>query len=452
VRAQVDATGSRGPAPAAPSRSGPHRIVIVGGGAGGLELAVRLGESLRGSGAAEVTLIDIGMTHVWKPLLHELAAGTLDLRESEVEFLQQAQVHNFRFHLGRVESVERGARQVWLGPLLDDEGIAIAPRRAIGYDTLVLALGSVVNDFGTPGVARHANRLNTAADARRFHRRLLAQCARAEAQSDGPVHVVVVGGGATGVELAAELVESARELARYGERLGALEQPVRVTVVESGQRLVSALPEAASEQVLRRLAAMGVSVRLGQPVSEVDATQVRLKSGEVLPAHLTVWAAGIQGPSSLESLGDFELNRQRQIVVRPTLQTTVDDDIFAIGDCASCTPRAGEPPVPPRAQAAHQEAAFLVGAMRHRLAGRPLPSFEFHERGSLVSLGRRTAVGNVVGLLSGRAWNVRGWLARWAYWGLQRQHMATLQGVLRTVLATIAGWLSARAHPRVKLH
>jgi NADH dehydrogenase len=435
-----------------PERPPWHRIVIVGGGAGGLPLAARLGDRLRGRRDAEVLLVDAGLTHVWKPLLHELAAGTLDAPGQEVEFLQQALRHGFRFHLGSLEGLERAAHRIWLAPLLDDEGAVIAPRRPVAYDTLVLALGSIVNDFGTPGVQLHASRLDTAQDARRFHRRVLAACARAEIHADGPVEVVIVGGGATGVELAAELVQSGAELARYGAMPSRLGQPLKVTVEEAGPRLLAALPAHIGEHVHRQLVARGVDVRIGDPVTAVTPDAVRLRSGESLPARLTVWAAGIQGAPLLARLDGLELNRTRQIVVRPTLQTTVDDDVFAFGDCAFCVPGPDGAPVPPRAAAAQQQASFLVGALRGRLAGRALPAFTYRERGSLVTLGREEAVGNLVAQRVRRSLTVHGTAARLAYWSLHRRHLVALHGFARTALATFTGWLESRTGPRVKLH
>ncbi|WP_157271854.1 NAD(P)/FAD-dependent oxidoreductase [Azohydromonas aeria] len=435
---------------------GPHRIVIVGGGAGGLELAVHLGEALRkprrGDVPAEVLLIDSALTHVWKPWLHEMAAGTLSGHDSGVEFLQLARRHGFRFHLGTLESLDRGRHELWLSPLDDDEGQEIAPRRAVAYDTLVVAVGSIVNDFRTPGVAEHALRLDSAADAMRFHRLLLAECARAEVQSRGPVEVAIVGGGATGVELSAELVESVRAIAGLGTELRQEAQPMRLHLIESGPRLVGALPEDISRAVQADLEARGVEVLTGRRVTEVAPGHVVLDDHEIVPAALTVWAAGIRGPAVLERLDGLELNRSRQLLVRDTLQTTRDADVFAMGDCASCVPEAGAPPVPPRAQAAQQEARYLSQALLKRLRAHPVEGFRFHDRGALVSLGSRDAIGRLAARLPGGGMRLQGLLARWAYWSVHHAHMVRLQGALRTAVDQIGHWIDRRTQPRVKLH
>lgn len=428
-----------------------HRVVIVGGGAGGLELAARLGDRAARE-RIEVVLIDEDLTHVWKPLLHEIAAGTLDAgSQTEISFLQQARRHGFRFHLGRMDGLDRARRHLWLGALVDDEGREIAPRRPMPYDTLVIAVGSEVNDFGTPGVREHAMRLDSAHDARRFHRRLLAACAQAEIQERGPVDIVIVGGGATGVELAAELVDAVAEIASYGEHLRRFERPVRVHLVEAGPRLLAALPEDLARSAHRDLEHRGVSVRVGERVTQVQADRVVLASGAHLPSAITVWAAGIRAPEVLTRLDGLETNKQRQLVVTPTLQTTTDPQVFAMGDCASCMLPGQDAPVPPRAQAAQQEADWLARALVDHVHGRAIRPFEYRDRGALVSLGTRDAIGRV-DPGTGRRVTLAGLQARWAYWLVQRKHLLALHGLFRTVMATLGSWLAGRSQPRVKLH
>jgi NADH dehydrogenase len=445
---------STGPAQESPEQVPPprQRIVIVGGGAGGLELAARLHALDAAQAGIEVLLIDSALTHVWKPLLHEIAAGTQRADEGEVEFLQLARRHGFRFQLGTLQGLDRANKQLWLAPLADERGEEIAPRRAVAYDVAVIAVGSVVNPFGTPGVAEHAATLDEADDAHRFHRRLLAACARAELKGGDPVDVVIVGGGATGVELAAELTDASHELARFGTRLSEMARPVRLHIVEAGPRLVAALPEDMARKVLHDLQVLGVDVLLDQRVKAVHKTHVELADGRTVPAELTVWAAGIQGPPVLKALDGLALNKQGQLEVLPTLQTTQDPDIFALGDCASCRPDPEGAPVPPRAQAARQEAHLLAEALLRHLRGSTLPSFSFHDQGAVVSLGRQKAIGRVAQGVLRKGLTLEGVAARLAYWGLQRRHMVTLHGGLRTMLLTLGGWLAGRSQPRVKLH
>jgi len=148
-------------------------IVVVGGGAGGLELVTRLGDSLGRRGRASVTLVERGRTHFWKPHLHELAAGTMDLDVHELDYLAQSHWHGFRYRMGEMRGIDREAKHIVVAPVHDEQGEMIVPQRSIPYDVLVLAVGSRTNDFGTPGVAEHAVALESTEEADRFHRRLV---------------------------------------------------------------------------------------------------------------------------------------------------------------------------------------------------------------------------------------------------------------------------------------
>ena len=435
---------------------GLHKIVAVGGGAAGLELVTRLGDRFGRRSRARVTLVERARTHLWKPLLHEVAAGSIDPGEYEVNYLAQAHWHGFRYRLGEMIGLDRAAKQVRLAATFDDEGLEITPPQSVGYDTLIIAIGSVTNDFGTPGVAERAVPLETQAQAARFNRRLVNACIRAQTQ-DGPVrpgqlHVAIVGAGATGAELAAELHRTAREVVAYGLYRIDPQRDIRIVLIEAADRILPALPERISEATHRLLDEMGVEVRAGAKVTEVTAADLQLADRSFIASELVVWAAGVKASEVLPHLDGLEVNRINQLVVEPTLQTTRDPDIFAIGDCAAC-PRRGEPtPVPPRAQAAHQEAAHMVRQIERRLRGQPLLPYTYRDFGSLVSLGKHTTVGNLMGFLFGRGMYIEGLFARLMYRSLRMLHERALHGTPSAVLATLSRALSRRTGPQVKLH
>jgi NADH:ubiquinone reductase (H+-translocating) len=405
---------------------------------------------------ARVTLVERARTHLWKPLLHEVAAGSIDPGEYEVNYLAQAHWHGFRYRLGEMIGLDRAAKEVRLAATFDDEGREITPPQSVGYDTLMIAIGSVTNDFGTPGVAERAVPLETQAQAARFNRRMVNACIRAQTQ-DGPVrpgqlHVAIVGAGATGAELAAELHRTAREVVAYGLDRIDPQRDIRIVLIEAADRILPALPERISEATHRLLDEMGVEVRTGAKVTEVTADGLQLADGSFIASELVVWAAGVKAPEVLRHLDGLEVNRINQLVVEPTLQTTRDPDIFAIGDCAAC-PRRGEPtPVPPRAQAAHQEAAHMVRQIERRLRGEPLLPYTYRDFGSLVSLGKHTTVGNLMGFLFGRGMYIEGLFARLMYRSLRMLHERALHGTPSAVLGTLSRALSRRTGPQVKLH
>lgn len=430
-----------------------HRIVIVGGGAGGLELATRLGRTLGRKGRAQVTLVDANLTHIWKPLLHEVAAGSLNSSEDELNYVAQAKWNHFQFQLGRFSGLDRATQRIQLAATLDEDGRELLPARTLDYDTLVLAIGSTTNDFGTAGAAQHCIFLDTREQAERFHKQLLTHYLRAHARQgeDDQISVAIVGAGATGVELSAELHHAAQELAAYG-LTGIQPENMRITLIEAGPRVLPALPERISQPVHSTLERLGVRVMVGSPVSEVTAEGLKTASGEFIPASLKVWAAGIRASSLLKDLDGLESNRINQLVVRPTLQTTRDENIFAFGDCAACPLGDGsERNVPPRAQAAHQQASLLAKSLAARLDGKPLLEYHYTDYGSLISLSRFSAVGNLMGNLMGSV-KLEGWLARMFYISLYRMHQMALYGFTRTALMMIGDRIGRSTEPRLKLH
>lgn len=436
-----------------------HRIVIVGGGAGGLELATRLGDTLGRRGRAHVTLIEKARSHFWKPHLHEIAAGSMDLHAHATDYLAQSHWHHFRYRVGEMVGLDRQRRVVQVGAVHDEDGALVSPGYERSYDTLVLAVGSQTHDFGTPGVAEHAIALETPAQAQRFHRRLVNACLRAHMQ-DGPLapgqlQVAIIGAGATGVELAAELHKATRTLVSYGlERIDP-ERDIRIHLIEAGPRILPALPERVSGAADRLLQGLGVQVHTSAKVSAVHADGVQIEGGAFIPAELVVWAAGVKAPPFLRDLAGLETNRLNQLVVGPTLQTSRDASIFAIGDCAAVAwdgpgARAGQ--VPPRAQAAHQQASHLVRQLQRRLRGAPLEPWRYRDFGSLVSLGHYSTVGNLMGsLVGGNLW-VEGLFARGMYLSLYKMHELALHGWWKTALGSAARLITRRTEPRVKLH
>ena len=429
-----------------------HRIVIVGGGAGGLELATRLGKTLGKRRKARVTLIDANLTHIWKPLLHEVAAGSLNSSADELNYVAQAKWNHFEFQMGRMCGLDRTEKCVHLAASYDDHGVELVPARSLSYDTLVIAVGSTTNDFGTQGAAEHCIFLDTREQAERFHRNLLSHYMRAHASEGrhGTINMAIVGAGATGVELAAELHHAARELAAYGLD-GIKPEDVHITLIEAGPRVLPALPERISLPVHQTLRDLGVTVLTDAAVSEVTADGLHTKDGHFVPASLKVWAAGIRAPSFLRDIDGLETNRINQLVVQPTLQTTRDDNIFAFGDCAACPQLDSDRNVPPRAQAAHQQASLLAKSIALRLQGKALPDYRYRDYGSLISLSSFSAVGNLMGNLTGNVM-LEGWLARMFYISLYRMHQIALYGMARTALMMIGDKLSTSTVPRLKLH
>jgi NADH:quinone reductase (non-electrogenic) len=434
-----------------------HRVVVVGGGAGGLELVTRLGDALGRSKRGDITLIDKSRAHLWKPLLHEVAAGSMDLGVHEIDFLAQAHWHHFQYRIGEMVGLDRRRREVHLAPYLDDDGKVVTPPRRIPYDTLVIAIGSECNDFGTSGVRQHAISLDTPIQAKRFHTKLVNAHIRGHAQATPlrpeQLHVAIIGAGATGAELAAELHHTTRQLVAYGLDRIDPDEDIQIELIEAADRILPALPVRLSRAAEKLLENLGVHVRTSSKVAEVTSTGVRLATGALIDAELVVWAAGVKAPDVLKDLDGLETNRTNQLIVLPTLQTTRDENIFAFGDCAACPwiGKAGQN-VPPRAQAAHQQASHLFKQIKRRLAGQALTEWRYRDFGSLVSLGEYSTVGNLMGGFIGRSLWVEGLFARLMYRSLYKMHEHALHGPTKVTLDTAARLITRRTEPHVKLH
>lgn len=441
-----------------PDGEGLHRIVIVGGGAGGLELATLLGQSLGKRKRAHITLIDKNRTHIWKPMLHEIASGSMDYTMHEIDYLAQAHWHHFRYRIGAMTGVDRANKRVFVEAHVDEDGQTVTQQRSFPYDTLVVAIGSRTHDFNIPGVAEHAIQLDTAEQAERFHRKLVNAFIRAHAQTQerklGQLQVAIIGAGATGVELSAELHKSVRTLVAYGlERIDA-DRDVTLNLIEAAPRILPALPERIANEAMRILQGLDVNIRTNARVSAVKADGVQLDSGEFISAELVVWAAGIRSFVCLQNMDNLAINNINQLLVKPTLQTTIDDNVFAFGDCAAA-PWLGKEAgtlIPPRAQAAHQQAQHLAKQLRHHIEGRSLQDFHYQDFGSLISLGENWAAGGLMGSIASGTLFVEGYIARFMYNMLYKKHQLGLHGFWKVALDTVSGFIRRRTTPRIKLH
>ena len=430
------------------------KIVVVGGGAGGLELATKLGRKLGRKGRADILLIDRNHTHLWKPLLHEVASGTLDAGVEAVSYRAHAHNHGFSFKVGTLSAINREQRMIHLQPVVDEEGVEILPERNINYDILVLAIGSVSNDFGVEGIRQHCSFLDSPAQATRFQTRLVNRFIRLnkslETQPDATLSVAIVGGGATGVELSAELFNARHWFALYGLNRVTHEH-LKVTLVEAGPRLLPALSEHIATSVHRELLDLGLTIRTDTHVVRAEKGRLVTGEGDSIDADLMVWAAGVKAPDFLRNFGGLETNRINQLLVNPFLQTQQDANIYALGDCAGC-PIDDKRWVPPRAQSAHQMADTVYANILRSIVGKPLKAFKYKDHGSLVSLSRYTTIGNLMGNLTHGSVNIEGRLARMAYISLYRMHQLALHGWWRMLMMALAEGINRIIRPRLKLH
>ncbi len=376
------------------------QVVIIGGGFGGIACARALRDA-----PVRVTLIDRNNYHLFVPLLDQVATAALspaDIAEPIRRILRRQD--NAEVLMAEVTGIDAAGKAV-----LTKDGARVP------YDTIVIATGSVFNYFGNDEWAEHAPGLKTIEDARAIRTRVLCGFEQAERESEPArrqtlMTSVIVGGGPTGVEMAGSIAELARHtLARDFRHIDPRE--ARVVLIEAGDRILSTFPEELSGYALRRLEALGVEVRLGQAVEEVNVQGVQLPSG-FLAANAVVWGAGIRASPAAEWLG-IEPDRAGRIPVDERLAVGGFDSIYAIGDTVAAPGEDGKP-LPGLAQVARQQGEHLGRELAREARGEgegTIPPFVFRSRGNTAIIGRHAAVFEV-----GQR-RLKGFFA-WALWAV----------------------------------
>ena len=428
-----------------------ERIIVLGGGAGGLELVVKLGKKLGRKNDVEVVLVDKNPTHIWKPLFHEVATGSMNSYHDEAAYQMLAKKHRFKFILGRATHIDLDARAIELAPI-EADGAEMVPTRQLSFDQLVVAVGSLSNDFGIEGVKAYSRQLDSREEAELFHKAFTAQMHRVNAAdkvAGSELNVVIVGGGATGVELAADMHNVVQRLAEYGFEHFSKER-LKVRLIEAADELLPRLPPRIGISVKSELGKIGVDVRTGTMIAKVEEKAVFTSEGEAIPADLSVWAAGVKAPQWIADSG-FPVDRLGRIEVEPDLRVQGMSGIHAIGDCCACKDRDGKD-IPPRAQAAHQMASLVARNIVAARRGKDAKPFQYRDFGSLISLSKYSTVGNLMGNLMRGSIFIEGWIARMFYLSLYRMHQSAVHGPFSTFLIMLGDRIYKATRAEVKLH
>ena len=431
-------------------------IVIIGGGAGGLELASKLGNKLGKSRRANITLIDKNRTHIWKPLLHEVATGSLDTSLDGVVYSAHAARHGFQFILGEFINLDAEKQAIYLKEQYDSDGELILPQRTVHYDELIIAIGSVSNDFNTPGVSKHCYFLDSHQQAERFQHALLNcftrvhQAASQLPEEQNRLSIAIVGGGATGVELSAELVHVAQLLKHYGMS-AFTSTKLTIHLIEAGPTILPALPTRISNSARDELRHLGVNILEGTKVSKATSEGFITDDNTLIQADLMLWAAGVKVADFIKNLDCFEFTRNNQIKVDEYLQAKGTSHIHVLGDACAYEQEDGTF-VPPRAQAAHQMASNVAHNILVKFTGKAPRPFVYKDHGSLVNLSRFSAVGSLMGNLTNNTMFIEGNLARVMYLSLYRMHQNAIHGPIKTTALWLSEKLLRIVRPKMKLH
>ncbi|MEL6300109.1 MAG: NAD(P)/FAD-dependent oxidoreductase [Pseudomonadota bacterium] len=425
---------------------GTRRIVIIGAGIGGLMLATRLARKYRRNVAVEVYLVDRAPVHVWKPMLHTFASGTSHSNVEGIPLIAQAKSAGFRFVPGAFCALNTDAKSIKIE--ISDLPNQPTLNAELYYDVLVFAVGSQANDFDVSGVREHCEFIDTLWNAERLNATLRSVLAHAVI-TNTPMTIAIVGGGATGVEFAAD-VATLRDI---GSSYGAanLNEILNVTLLNSSTRVLSAFSEDVSRQVTEKLMEAGVTVRNDARVSRVDAESFHLTDGESIRAELRVWAAGIASPKELKSGTNLALSKTGQIQVDEYL-TTSHPDIFALGDCAAC-PNSEMPDrlLPPTGQVARQQADYLYKSIPARMERVSIRPFKFNDMGSLVSLSHYGAFGELTSKGYMPSIALKGFVAKQAHRLFYRMHQFGLYGAFGGTVLYLRDGLNRLVKPKIRL-
>jgi len=426
------ATGARAPGGAAPaSRRGAPRVLVLGTGFGGLTTAIELGRLARAGRALDVTLVDRANYHLFTPMLYQVATGLVEPGNVGYPARAIARDHGFRFREGQIESIDLDRKQVVVGG------------EPLGYDRLVIALGSVTNYFGNASIERWAASLKTVGDAVAIRNRVVEAFERADVERDVALRqalltFVIVGGGATGVEL----VGSLHTLIQNGllPVYPSIDRhEVRVILAEAGSKLLNGMDPWLGDETARRLWQKGVEVWLGNPATEVSEAGIAFKDGRFVPSRTVVWAAGVR-PSPLSAALDVDRGRDGRLVVDEHLRLPSHPEVYALGDCAWFpVPDEGGRPAPPNAQTAVRQAPVVAGNLVASLTGAPPRPFRYANEGNLVALGQ----GDGVALFGRR--RLSGFPAWLAWRGF---YLTQLMG-FKNRLSVLVEWTSAYFGHRV---
>jgi NADH dehydrogenase len=420
----------------------PHRVVVVGGGFGGLQAALRL----RGA-PVQITLVDRRNFHLFQPLTYQVATGALS--PGEIAYPLRTifkRHHNVRVLMAEASDIDLDARELHLSP-----AAGVPAPASIPYDTLIVAGGSRYSYFGHDDWAEFAAEVKSLESALMARGRILSAFEAAEMEADPQrrahwLTFVVVGGGPTGVEVAGQIAELARDTLSRDFKT-ADPRTGRILLIESADRVLTSFPPSLSDKAARSLERLGVTPLVGRTVVGVDSEAVIVKdaggSTERIPARTVVWAAGVTASplaGKLAELSGAELDRAGRVTVEADLTLPGHPEVFALGDMVRVRGSDGVAVVfPGVAPVAMEQGRYAARVVRARLNAQPAPPFRYRDKGNLATIGRAAAVADINGIrLSG--------LIAWLTWLVV--HLWYLVGFQNRILVFIRWSFSFATHGR----
>ncbi|MFI4853203.1 MAG: NAD(P)/FAD-dependent oxidoreductase [Candidatus Makana argininalis] len=428
------------------------KIVIIGGGIGGLKLSTNLGKKFKKNKQISITLIDKNPNYLWKPLLHEVASGSIDENIHSLNYLYHAKNNHFKFEVGTMIDIDRINKNILLGEIIDNNGILISKKRKILYDILVISVGSTSNDFNIKGVKENCKFLDDINQAKNINKDIINIFNKFyfNNKNKKKIKISIIGGGATGVELSSEILNTFNEFKKYKSNKFS-NKLLKITLLEAGKNILPSFNKKISDGATKELKNIGINILTNTMVIKVDPFALYTKDKKYIKSDIMIWTAGIKAPDFIKKISGLKTNNINQIIVKQTLQTTIDDYIFAIGDCSYCICNNGVIS-PPRAQAANQMASILYKNILSIINNKSLIKYTYQDSGTFISLSKFNSFGIFINNLIKKNIFIKGKLARLFYISIYRIYQISLYGYIKTILIIISDFINKKLKPNVKLY
>ncbi|MFI4846902.1 MAG: NAD(P)/FAD-dependent oxidoreductase [Candidatus Makana argininalis] len=428
------------------------KIVIIGGGIGGLKLSTNLGLKFKKNEKISITLIDKNPNYIWKPLLHEVASGSIDENINSLNYLYHSKNNYFKFEIGEMIDIDRINKNVILGEIIDKNGILISKKRIIFYDILIISIGSTSNDFNIQGVKENCKFLDDIKQAKNINKNIINLFNKFyfKKKKKKKIKISIIGGGATGVELSSEILNTFNEFQKYKSN-NFDKNLLQIKLLEASKNILPSLNKKISYFTTKELIKIGINILTNTMVTKVDSFGLYTKNNKYIKSDIMIWTAGIKAPDFIKKISCLETNNINQIIVKSTLQTTIDSNIFAIGDCSYCLCKDGIIS-PPRAQAANQMAYILYKNIISILKNKPLKKYTYKDSGTFISLSKFNSFGILINNFIKKKFFIKGKIARLLYLIIYRTYQISLYGCVKTVLIIIIDYINKKLRPNVKLY
>lgn len=422
-------------------------IVIVGGGIAGLELVTKLGKKLGKKNKKKIILVDCNLSHTWKPLLHKIATGLLDSNLESVNYFEQSNKNNFTFKLGKLINIDRKNKNITLSKIYNENQKKVTQKEKIKFDILVISIGSITNNFNIQGVNEHCIFLDNVKKANLLHKKIFNLLIHKKIKNK--INIVIIGGGPTGVEFSAELVNTIKKLEQYNIK-NLHKKNIFITLIEGKKRILPEISKKISQEIHDKLKKLGIVIKTKTFVEIVSKNEIFTKSKETIKSDIIIWTTGIKIPNFMKKIAKLETNEINQLIVKKTLQTTLDDFIFAIGDCASYQEK-NKKLFPPRAQSAHQMAKICFKNILLLIKFKKLKNYKYKDHGFLISLSKFATIGQINKFLFLKKIKISGKLAKIIYLSLYKIHLIKIYGFFKTIILTFISIFNKKIRMKTKI-